>query len=60
MEVYCFEVRYATGGCILMTLPRIEQLEQFEAPHNPIRLKEWLKGFHYNREKARAEREGEI
>ena len=37
-----------------MTLPRIEQLEQFEAPHNPIRLKEWLKGFHYKRETRRA------
>ena len=41
-------------------LIREEMLLQFEAPHNPIRLKEWLKGFHYNREKARAEREGEI
>ena len=41
-------------------LNREAMLLQFEAPHNPVRLREWLKGFHYRREKARAEREGEI
>ena len=43
-----------------MTLPRIEQLEQFEAPHNYHKLRAWLKGCHYQRETRRAEMESEI
>ena len=40
-------------------LLREAMLLQFEAPHNPIRLKEWLKGFHYKRETKRAMEEVE-
>ena len=35
-------------------LLREAMLLQFEAPHNPVRLREWLKGFHYRRETKRA------
>ena len=41
-------------------LPRIEQIDQFETPYSlkKQRSKQFQK--HYNRERARAERKGEI
>ena len=43
-----------------MTLPRIEQLDQFETPYSLKKQQSEQFQKHRRREKARAERKGEI